>query len=134
MTIKVTLGSFIAPGIRGTTLTIDEGRGIVVLGYKLPSRANARMHWRALAKLTKEQRMLGRVLAAKLKHAVPSPTSIECVRISPRLLDCDNLASAFKAVRDGIAVEYGVSDAPTGPIVWTYSQAKGEAAIEVRAR
>ena len=39
-------------------------------------------------------------------------------------LDDDNLAGAFKAIRDEVAKYFGVGDGPKGPIKWKYAQKK----------
>lgn len=52
------------------------------------------------------------------------PIVVTLTRVASRALDDDNLAYAFKALRDAIAAWYGVGDAPGDPIVWRYAQAK----------
>ncbi len=109
--------------------------GASVPGYKLPSLANARLHWRAHAKLTSGQKHLGARMAFAMdvgSAARPIAFGIRLTRVGPRLLDEDNLASAFKHIRDGIAWACCVDDGPTGPITWRYEQRKGPYAIEAR--
>lgn len=112
------------------------GPTVFVPGYVLPSLANARLHWRALATIKQRQKDLGwrmgRMMIAHSKTVAP-PKCVMLRRVGKRLLDCDNLASAFKHVRDGIAVAYNVDDGPAGPIVWRYAQETGkEPGIDVR--
>ncbi len=52
-----------------------------------------------------------------------TPPTVRLTRIAPRRLDSDNLAFAFKGVRDGIAAVLGVDDGGGGP-VWIYDQRK----------
>ena len=94
----------------------------------LPSRPNMRGHWRKGAALTKAQRLQA---WAKLRAAHPGahlklrpPITITLCRVSARKLDDDNLAGAFKAVRDGVADWLGISDG--SPLLrWVYEQRKG---------
>ena len=99
-------------------------------GYRLPSRANARMHWRKLAALSKAQKAMGAALGCALSKTAPKVVLM--TRVAPRDLDDDNLASAFKSIRDGLAAAWGVDDSPAGPVVWRYSQERGDYAITVR--
>ena len=85
------------------------------LPLRLVSEANAHTHWRARAKRAKEQRV--RVAlgwhAANLP-ALKKPSTVRLTRLSPRRLDDDNLASAFKAVRDEVAFQCGFDDRDLG--------------------
>lgn len=51
------------------------------------------------------------------------PTKVLFVVRRHRLLDSDNAQGALKAYRDAVAEWFGVSDGPTGPIMWEYQQA-----------
>jgi hypothetical protein len=91
------------------------------LPIRLPSVANMREHWAKKARRVKEQRS---TVAMVLRTALSQPTLpavIDLVRISPRQLDDDNLQSAFKAVRDGVADWLGVDDADE-QVTWRYAQ------------
>jgi hypothetical protein len=105
-------------------------RTTVVMPLRLPSLANCRLHWRALHRLKVDQQFMvyGHMLAAKLP---PLPATVTLTRVGPRKLDSDNLAGAFKFVRDQIAGLYGVDDG--SPLyVWQYGQEVGrEYAIRV---
>ena len=102
----------------------------------LPSLANSRLHWAKKAATVKAQRK-----AVGLRWVCLTPDrpavlkahtkAVTFIRTSPRFLDDDNLASAFKAVRDEVAKLLGVSDAPGGPVVWKYEQRKGKPGFEV---
>ena len=101
------------------------------LPVRLQSAANLREHWRQRHRRVKKERALGRSLAVS---AVPLPLVVTLTRIAPRRLDDDNLRSAFKGLRDGIADKLGVAD--NDPRVrWEYQQARGkprEYGIQVR--
>lgn len=60
-------------------------------------------------------------IAGHSKH-VGVPASVTFTRVGPALLDDDNLAGAFKAIRDEVAKWFGVDDGPSGPITWRYEQ------------
>lgn len=102
----------------------------------LPSLANARLHWAKKSAVVKSQRQavwLGwRCLTPDRPAVLQSHAkTVLFIRTGPRFLDDDNLASAFKAVRDEVAKLLGVSDAPGGPVVWRYEQRKGKPGFEV---
>ena len=62
-----------------------------------------------------------------LRHPAPStdgPVTITMTRIAPRTLDDDNLASGFKATRDGIADWLGIDDG-SKRLRWVCEQRKG---------
>ncbi len=100
----------------------------------LPSRANERVHWRKRRELSKRVRDVAHwnVLANRdPQFPLKMPLTVTMIRVSPRLLDDDNLAGAFKNIRDGIADAFGVDDSPSGPITWAYRQHKGSPARAV---
>jgi hypothetical protein len=49
-------------------------------------------------------------------------------RVGPRPLDDDNLAGAFKHVRDAVAEHFGIDDGDTARIRFTYAQCSGKPA------
>ena len=101
---------------------------------RIISEANSRQHWRKAAARKKEHRTTARVVMQQ--HARPmhdGPIIITLTRIAPRVLDDDNLASGFKAARDGVADWLGIDDGSTR-LSWRYGQRKskpGEYAAEV---
>jgi len=103
----------------------------IVIPMALPSVANLREHWATRARRTKAQRaavVLSMCVAsrglARLVVGVEYGARyvVTLTRVAARPLDDDNLASAFKAVRDQIAASLGTTDAPRGPLVWRYEQ------------
>jgi len=108
-----------------------------VLPVRIVSEANVREHWRKVA----QRKQSHRRTALLMLRATPCPCSDEQItitltRIAPRTLDDDNLASGFKAVRDGVADWLGIDDGSTR-LSWRYAQRKGpptvyEAEIVVR--
>lgn len=94
---------------------------MIELPLRIESVANKREHWARKAERTRQHRF-----AAVAVPAHPLPCVVRLVRIAPRALDDDNLRSAFKALRDGIADRLGVKD--NDPRVrWEYDQARGRA-------
>jgi len=92
------------------------------LPIKLASVANLRMHWAVKAKLAKSHRTRTRAsLMAEAPTPPSTPLTVVLTRIAPRRLDSDNLASAFKACRDGVADWLGVDDGHKD-IEWVYEQ------------
>lgn len=98
---------------------------------KSVSVANMRLHWAAKARLAKAHRTAARAAMASTAPLAPAPPlTLILTRLGPRTLDSDNLASALKAVRDGIADWLGVDDGHAG-LDWQYRQRKGPYGVEV---
>ena len=85
-----------------------------------PVVANLREHWAPRARRTKKHRAWGKLAAMTLPRRLPA--TILITRYSCVLADSDGLASAFKAVRDGIADAFGVADSPASPMQFFYAQ------------
>ena len=97
----------------------------LTLPLKIISEANSRQHWRQAAPRKALHRATARAMCQQ--HARPrhdGPITITLTRIAPRTLDDDNLASGFKAVRDGVADWLGIDDG-SKRLAWRYAQAKG---------
>jgi len=79
---------------------------------KVISEANQRSHWAERKRRFDGQKIeLQYYWRQALKGKKPAlPCTIRLVRIGPKALDSDNLAGAFKAVRDQIAAEIGIDD------------------------
>lgn len=107
-----------------------------VFDIETKSEANLREHWAKKSRRIKGQRrtafLLCRAKFGIIALAVPSSTkySIELTRITPRILDDDNLRGALKAVRDGIADWIGIDDG-SNQLEWIYSQLKESRAKKV---
>lgn len=97
----------------------------ISLPIKLVSVANLRLHWAAKAKLVKGHRTRTRAALSNEAPIPPAtPLTVVLTRIAPRRLDSDNLSSAFKACRDGVADWLGVDDGHKD-IEWVYEQRAG---------
>ena len=91
----------------------------IKIPLRIVSVANLREHWAATAKRAKAHRHAALMCP---RHSLPCVIGL--VRVAPRPLDDDNLRSAFKALRDGIADRLGVAD--NDPRVkWEYDQERG---------
>lgn len=111
-----------------------------ILPIRLVSVANLREHWSKKAKRTAEHRAIASLALRRETHKcwvhgpgiVPFKTSqldlkkivVSLTRVAPRSLDTDNLASACKGLRDGIADALTAADNHPN-IRWEYSQQKG---------
>lgn len=91
-----------------------------LLALKIESEANQREHWAVKANRAKHQRHMACVLVPR--HELPCVVTL--VRVAPRDLDDDNLASGFKAVRDGVADRLGINDRDPR-VKWQYAQRRG---------
>ena len=113
------------PGGSGNTAA-GHARGMARVEVDIPihtqSEANLREHWGDKAKRVKLHRNTAyMVIRQALKGAKPLPCTVTLTRMSPRLLDDDNLRQALKATRDGIADWLGVDD--RSPLIrWEYDQ------------
>jgi hypothetical protein len=94
---------------------------LIELPLRIESCANKREHWSVRARRTKARR-----LAALAVPVHPLPCVVTLIRVAPRQLDDDNLASGFKALRDGIADRLGVKDNDPR-VTWRYAQVRGKA-------
>lgn len=109
---------------------------IILIAIRLPSAANLREHWSKRAKRAKAHRKdawlhtMAAVRGPMLGRIHEHGAVIEMTRIAPRALDSDNLASAFKALRDGVADALGIDDGDAR-LEWRYSQRKGAARHKV---
>lgn len=114
---------------------------ILVLPMKLPSVANQRIHWATKARQVKAQRQAVAFAwfevpdrftwAARFKAFLSGPgIEVTLTRQGPRALDSDNLASAFKAIRDEVAARLGVNDNDPR-VTWSYGQGKGPAKVVI---
>lgn len=98
------------------------------LEFEIPirtrSETNIREHWRARHRRRKEQRNLAALFTRQwLDEPIPGPYRITLIRLAPRKLDSDNLASSAKAIRDGIADALGIDDGDEAHR-WEYEQAQ----------
>lgn len=92
----------------------------VTLPLRIVSVANQREHWATKARRTARHRH-----AAIAVPVLPLPVVVTLTRIAPRKLDDDNLRTAFKALRDGVADRLGVAD--NDPRVrFEYDQERGK--------
>lgn len=108
---------------------------IVALPIRTRSESNMREHWACKANRAKEQRGFARIAVqaelTRLPRCVEGYT-IHLTRLGRRWLDSDNLATSFKAIRDGIADALGIDDG-SSVLTWEYSQKKDKMyGIEIR--
>jgi len=57
--------------------------------------------------------------------AINGKVVVHLVRAAPRRLDSDNLARAFKAVRDQVAAQLGLASDADPRVAWLYEQERG---------
>lgn len=96
------------------------------LPLRVVSEANAHEHWRVRQKRAKAQRHA--VAWAWVAAGLPEgrkPVTVRLVRLAPRTLDSDNLAGAFKAVRDEVAYLCGFDDRDPS-VRWEYVQERAK--------
>lgn len=104
----------------------------VTIAHKLVSSANLRSGAGGFGRSGRAQqhRAMGR-LAVAANGPVPAlPVTVTLVRVGPRALDDDNLAYAFKAIRDGVADALGVKD-HDARVTWAYAQERGAYAVRI---
>lgn len=104
-----------------------------MISFVLPpvkSAANLREHWRTRAKRVKQERKAAFYIAQS--HGAPKhfTGTITFARYGWQPLDSDNLASACKAARDGIADAIDMDDGDEA-LEWKYEQYHGKPALVV---
>lgn len=101
-----------------------EGLPIIAWKFSLPIRTvspnqKRREHWATQARRAKSERAAFFLLTPRV--GIGAGLIVRLTRFGKRLLDDDNLAGSFKAIRDGIADRLGVKDNDPR-IKWTYAQ------------
>lgn len=100
----------------------------VELPLRTVSEANVRDRWRTRARRAANHR--GTVAKALRPRTGVLPegeiVDVELVRVSAGTLDDDNLRSALKAVRDGVADALGLKSDADSRVRWSYSQQRCE--------
>ena len=91
----------------------------VIVPIKTVSEMNVRCHWAQRAWRVKQHRLATFVMTPAHKL----PCVVTMTRLSPGELDDDNLRSAMKGARDGIADRLGVQDNDKR-VEWRYEQEK----------
>ncbi|HEX8795471.1 MAG TPA: hypothetical protein VF765_31190 [Polyangiaceae bacterium] len=90
----------------------------VTIPVQTTTESNAKGHWRPKAERAKKQRWLARTLVGPLAYRLRAGLRartlagvvVTFTRLAPRELDDDNLASAMKHVRDGVADALEIDD------------------------
>lgn len=84
---------------------------MIELPIKTVAGLNAREHWLARSRRVKAERSIAFYGVKQLGlQTVPNPAVVTMTRLSPGVLDSDNLQGALKAVRDGVADAFGMAD------------------------
>lgn len=110
--------------------TTSEGV-TVSIPIRTVSELNRRDHHQVVAARRKQQRATTIIFVSRHPR-VCMPASVRLVRTGGKRLDeGDNLSSALKSIRDGIADVYGVDDG--SPLwTWKYDQEIGKGPLGVR--
>lgn len=117
-----------AMGVAPRRAPLAEGRVLMFdASIRTVSEANTRGHWSGRYSRGKGQKRAVLALCQTRFGVTPPgpPLVVKLTRIAPRLLDDDNLRSAFKAIRDAIAFWLEVDDGDPR-VAWAYDQKKGE--------
>ena len=96
---------------------------------RLPSLSNARLHWRRLDRIKRQQKE-ATYYCLRGKAIPPPPLVVTITRVGPGRLDDDNLSGACKYVRDEIARAVGVDDG-SNQYTWRYEQRVGDYGVDV---
>lgn len=109
-------------GFKRTTDKPDANAAdIIKFPIKTVSEANQRGSWRPRHARKVKQQSDFVALWRGSKAKVVTPATITFTRFSTNVLDSDNLAGAFKHVRDALAKEIGIDDG-SPLITWRYKQ------------
>lgn len=101
----------------------------IQIAIRTISMANVREHWAVRAKRNKAHRAAVAqqfVWCPEGLRLTPFPLVVTFTRYGKRLLDDDNLAGSFKAIRDEVAAQLGRDDNPGSGIAWEYKQEKSK--------
>ncbi len=106
-----------------------------MISFEIPIKVISEMNWRGhwaerYSRLNKQKRIVYQNCIAKIGPKRPDYPiyKITLTRLKgyrQRDYDTDNLASSFKAVRDGIAEYLGIDDG-SKRFIWVYRQQKGD--------
>ena len=99
-----------------------------VIPVETPSLANLREHWAKRAERAKLHRSMAQWhmrVAGGPPGMFPLPVTVKLTRCSPRELDDDNLRSALKNCRDGVADWLGIDDRDPR-VSWDYGQERAK--------
>lgn len=99
---------------------------LVRVPLRIVSVANMREHWATKAKRVKAHRQAARLSVGARLMPREGTLVVTLTRVAPRALDTDNLASALKATRDGVADALDVADNDPR-IDWRCTQMRGAA-------
>ena len=111
---------------------MSRGSAYAGFGFELPIRTktenNNDEHWRKRWRRAKYQRDTVHqylVFLRQQRFKVWLPLTVTMIRVAPRQLDdIDNLSSAMKHIRDGIADFLEIDDR-TPLVQWHYAQTRG---------
>lgn len=99
---------------------------MVIHNKRLRTRTegNANENWRPRAGRARGQRLLTAIYL--LEHKPPElPVRVTFTRLSSgKPMDCDNLPSAIKHIRDQVCAWLGCGDGPSDPVTFRYQQEK----------
>lgn len=105
------------------------------ISFQIPiqviSEANTHEHWSKAHSRHKRQKFAVRMAMLSSRISQKLPVTVTMTRLSPRLLDSDNLQMAFKYIRDAIS-EHFITDKAPGraddhpDFVWLYGQKKSK--------
>lgn len=98
------------------------------IDFQIPVRTisemNDRSHWAVRLKRKKEQQAETALAFRRnvRREDIEFPCVIRLIRIAPKALDVDNLASSGKFIQDQLAKELGIDDGDITKVTWEYGQ------------
>lgn len=99
-----------------------------MVNVQVKSEANQRCHWAVRRRrFAAQAEMLTVVWHASIDDELPLPLRVTFTHLGRRM-DDDNLAGAFKACRDRVALLIGVDDGDP-QVEWRYEQAPGRGVL-----
>jgi hypothetical protein len=133
--LNISSRSILAAGIvpRGMSSSAKRADVSAWLPIRVVSEANMHQHWRRRQLRAKSQRAITCVYVGRLLRGAGKPKRVVLTRYSARELDSDNLAGAFKHVRDEIAALCGFNDREKS-VEWVYQQFKADPRIGAGCR
>ena len=122
--------------ITQNTRFLEKKYMLIIANISIISESNNTDHWSKKRKRRIMQDSIIRIEWKKMDVKIKLPCIVALTRISPRLLDDDNLRGALKSIRDTIAdllipgLKKGQADFNPS-IEWIYDQKKGKKSLKI---
>jgi hypothetical protein len=112
------------------SVVLASASAVTILGLRVATTKNSRVHWRAKAARVKFERRSA-ILACVNMRQPTFPCVVKLTRVGPRKLDANNASETLQAIQDGVADWIGVDDGDETRVLWEYEQEVGSYAVRI---